>query len=258
MVQKKFKKSLRKRPLHIKREKKMGKIDESEIERLGLEFEKKDPQEIIGFALDKYGSRVSFASSFGAEDVALIDMIAKIKPGARVFTLETGYLFPETRDVIKRIKEKYNIKLEIYAPSESVEEFERKYGKLYDLYPDKCCSIRKIEPLNRAIADNLDAWITGIRRDQSPTRANAKKIEVDKKFNLVKFNPIADWTSEQVWAYIKANDVPYNTLHDRNYPSIGCAPCTKPVKPGEDPRGGRWAGKEKTECGLHPSEKYKT
>ncbi|HLA48226.1 MAG TPA: phosphoadenylyl-sulfate reductase [Nitrospinota bacterium] len=234
--------------------KKMEKIDEAEIERLGLEFEKETPQKIIKFALDKYGSRVSFASSFGAEDVAIIDMIAKIKLGARVFTLETGYLFSETHDVIRRIKEKYNIKLEIYTPSTSMEEFERQYGKLYETDPDKCCAIRKIEPLNRAMADNLDAWITGIRRDQSPTRANTKKVEMDKKFNLVKFNPIADWTSEKVWDYIRKNNIPYNVLHDRNYPSIGCAPCTKPVKPGEDPRAGRWAGKEKTECGLHISE----
>jgi len=232
----------------------MEKIDEAEIERLGLEFEKETPQKIIKFALDKYGSRVSFASSFGAEDVAIIDMIAKIKLGARVFTLETGYLFSETHDVIRRIKEKYNIKLEIYTPSTSMEEFERQYGKLYETDPDKCCAIRKIEPLNRAMADNLDAWITGIRRDQSPTRANTKKVEMDKKFNLVKFNPIADWTSEKVWDYIRKNNIPYNVLHDRNYPSIGCAPCTKPVKPGEDPRAGRWAGKEKTECGLHISE----
>jgi len=181
-------------------------------------------------------------------------MIAKIKPGARVFTLETGYLFSETHDVIRRIKEKYNIKLEIYTPSTSMEEFERQYGKLYETDPDKCCAIRKIEPLNRAMADNLDAWITGIRRDQSPTRANTKKVEMDKKFNLVKFNPIADWTSEKVWDYIRKNNIPYNVLHDRNYPSIGCAPCTKPVKPGEDPRAGRWAGKEKTECGLHTSK----
>ena len=232
----------------------MKKIDEAEIERLGLEFEKETPQKIIKFALDKYGSRVSFASSFGAEDVAIIDMIAKIKLGARVFTLETGYLFSETHDVIRRIKEKYNIKLEIYTPSTSMEEFERQYGKLYETDPDKCCAIRKIEPLNRAMADNLDAWITGIRRDQSPTRANTKKVEMDKKFNLVKFNPIVDWTSEKVWDYIRKNNIPYNVLHDRNYPSIGCAPCTKPVKPGEDPRAGRWAGKEKTECGLHISE----
>lgn len=232
----------------------MEKIDEAEIERLGLEFEKETPQKIIKFALDKYGSRVSFASSFGAEDVAIIDMIAKIKLGARVFTLETGYLFSETHDVIRRIKEKYNIKLEIYTPSTSMEEFERQYGKLYETDPDKCCAIRKIEPLNRAMADNLDAWITGIRRDQSPTRANTKKVEMDKKFNLVKFNPIADWTSEKVWDYIRKNNIPYNVLHDRNYPSIGCAPCTKPVKPGEDPRAGRWAGKEKTECGLHTSK----
>ena len=232
----------------------MEKIDEAEIERLGLEFEKETPQKIIKFALDKYGSRVSFASSFGAEDVAIIDMIAKIKLGARVFTLETGYLFSETHDVIRRIKEKYNIKLEIYTPSTSMEEFERQYGKLYETDPDKCCAIRKIEPLNRAMADNLDAWITGIRRDQSPTRANTKKVEMDKKFNLVKFNPIADWISEKVWNYIRKNNVPYNVLHNKNYPSIGCAPCTKPVKSGEDPRAGRWAGKEKTECGLHTSE----
>ncbi|MEK6591091.1 MAG: phosphoadenylyl-sulfate reductase [Nitrospinota bacterium] len=223
------------------------------IERLGVEFEKKTPQEIIHWAFNKYGNRISLASSFGAEDVALIDIVAKIKPGVRVFTLNTGYLFPETHDVMSRIKSRYNIKLETYEPFTPLEEFERGYGKLYDTDPDKCCSLRKIEPLNRAIADNLDAWITGIRRDQSPTRANTKKIEVDKKFNLVKFNPIADWTSEQVWRYIRDNDVPYNVLHDRDYPSIGCAPCTRPVKAGEDARSGRWAGKGKIECGLHPS-----
>lgn len=231
----------------------MAQIDVSKIERFGVEFEKKSPQEIIKWALDEYGNRISFASSFGTEDVVLIDMIAKIKPGARVFSLDTGYIFPETQKVIREIKTRYNIRLEVYSPQEGVGEFEKKYGKLYESDPDKCCSIRKIEPLKKALSDNLDAWITGIRRDQAPTRANTKKVEVDKKFSLVKVNPIADWTSEQVWEYIRANNVPYNILHDQNFPSVGCAPCTKPVKLGEDPRSGRWAGKGKTECGLHPS-----
>lgn len=235
----------------------MASIDRERIESLGDEFEGKTAQEILEWALKEYHPNISLASSFGPEDVALIDMISRICPGARVFTIETGYLFAETHDVIRIIKETYPINLEVYSSKLSTEEMEKIYGReLYNFDPELCCQIRKVQPLKKALL-NLDAWITGLRRDQAPTRAYTKKVEVDKKFGLVKINPIADWTSQQVWSYIRANGVPYNILHDRDYPSIGCAPCTRPIRPGEDPRSGRWSGKGKTECGLHPADTIK-
>ncbi len=137
------------------------------------------------------------------------------------------------------------------SPKLTPEEQAASHGEeLWKIDPNQCCNIRKVEPLTR-ILSQYDAWITGIRRDQAPTRANAKKVEYDHKFGLVKFNPIADWTSDDVWTYIRDNQVLYNPLHDRNYPSIGCEHCTRPVQPGEDPRAYRWSGTEKTECGLH-------
>ena len=229
-------------------------VAKEEIEGIGVEFESKKAQEIVNWALEEYDPNIALSCSFGAEDVVLVDMIARIRPGSRVFTLDTDFLFPETHDVIKRIKEKYPIALEVYTSDMTIEEMEKKYGKeLYSTDPDLCCQIRKLQPLQKALS-GLTAWITGLRRDQAPTRANTKKVELDSKFGLVKINPLADWSSDQVWAYIRENKVPYNVLHDQNYPSIGCAPCTKPVKPGEDPRTGRWAGKGKTECGLHPAD----
>lgn len=229
-------------------------LNKEEIERIGVEFESKNAQEILKWALEEYHPDITLSCSFGAEDVVLVDMIARIKPGSRVFSLDTGFLFPETHDLIRRIKEKYPIALAVYTSDMSIAEMEKRHGKeLYDRDPELCCQIRKVQPLQKALS-GLKAWITGIRRDQAPTRANTQKVEFDRKFGLVKINPLADWTSERVWAYIKENQVPYNILHDQNYPSIGCAPCTRPVKPGEDPRAGRWADKEKTECGLHPAD----
>lgn len=235
----------------------MALINRERIESPGDEFESKTAQEILEWALKEFHPNISLASSFGAEDVALIDMMSRICPGARVFAIDTGYLFPGTHDVIRIIKETYPINLEVYSSEVSIEEMEKDYGReLFNFDPDLCCDIRKIQPLKNALL-NLNAWITGLRRDQAPTRAYTKKVEVDKKFGLVKINPIADWTSQQVWSYIRANKVPYNILHDRDYPSIGCAPCTRPIQPGEDPRSGRWSGKGKTECGLHPADTIK-
>lgn len=217
---------------------------------LAAKMEDWTPQEILRYALEAVDN-IAFASSFGAEDVAIIDMISKIKPDTRVFYLDTDVLFPETYEVRDRIQEKYGTNLVRYSPRLTLQEQADQLGEnLWASDPNACCGIRKVEPLTRALAE-LDAWITGIRREQAPTRANAKVIEIDEKFGLVKFNPLAAWTHKQVWNYIVANDVPYNTLHNQGYPSIGCTHCTRAVREGEDPRAGRWSGFNKTECGLH-------
>ncbi|MDI6783948.1 MAG: phosphoadenylyl-sulfate reductase, partial [bacterium] len=196
--------------------------------------------------------------SFGAEDMVLTDMLLKINPQARIFTLDTGRLPQETYAVIEQIREKYAAIIEVYFPNTaSVEKMENKHGpnlfyKSID-FRKLCCNIRKIEPLNRALA-GLDAWICGLRKEQAVTRTEIKKVEVDESHNgIVKINPLADWTEAQVWEYIKHHNVPYNRLHDQGYPSIGCAPCTRAIKPGEDLRAGRWWWEtpEQKECGLH-------
>lgn len=226
------------------------------------DFENKSAEEILRWALQEYKNKVALASSFGAEDVVLIDMLNKVgkdlKITPKIFTLDTGRLPQETYDVMEKIREKYSIDIEFYFPDKkSVEEMERKYGpnlfyKSIELR-QLCCKIRKVEPLSRALKD-LSAWISGLRREQSVTRTDIKKVEVDTAHNnIVKINPLADWTDRDVWEYIKENDVPYNRLHDKNYPSIGCAPCTRAIKEGEDIRAGRWWWEqpEKKECGLH-------
>lgn len=208
-------------------------------------------EEVIAHALGTFGGDVAIASSFGAEDVVLIDLAAKSELPFRVFTLDTDFLFAETYALIDIIESRYEFTVERCRAALTPAEQAGAHGEaLWSRDPDRCCAIRKVTPLKEKLA-SLRAWITGIRRDQAPSRANAQKAEWDAKFNLWKFNPIADWTAEQVWSYIRANDVPYNPLHDRNYPSIGCTYCTRPVNPGEDPRAGRWSGFAKTECGLH-------
>jgi len=235
----------------------MAKLSELEIEDLGKEFEGKSAQEVLKWALGKFGEQVAFASSFGAEDVVLIDLIVKINPKAKIFTLDTGRLPEETYKVWDEIEKKYHIKVEPYFPeAAAVEKMIKEHGPnlFYQSVELRrlCCKIRKVEPLHRALT-GLEAWITGLRREQAVTRTTIKKIEYDKGNDLIKINPIADWTEKQVWDYIRGNDVPYNKLHDQGYPSIGCAPCTRAVKPGEDLRAGRWWWEEpeKKECGLH-------
>lgn len=214
------------------------------------ELESATPQEVIAWAVETFPN-ITFACSFGAEDVVIVDMLQKISPSTDVFYLDTDFHFKETYETRDAMAERYNLDFVRVSPEITPEEQAERYGEeLWKSDPNACCNIRKVEPLTR-ILSQYDAWITGIRRDQAPTRANAKKIEYDVKFGLVKFNPLASWTSEDVWNYIRENDVLYNPLHDRNYPSIGCEHCTRPVMPGEDPRAGRWAGSEKTECGLH-------
>lgn len=208
-------------------------------------------QDLIRFALQSFGGDLAIASSFGAEDMVLIDIAAKSGLPFRLFTLDTDFLFPETYALIEQTESRYGVTVERSRAALTPNEQALVHGEaLWTREPDRCCAIRKVEPL-KAKLRTLRAWITGIRRDQAPTRANAKKLEWDEKFELWKFNPIADWTSEDVWSYVRAESIPYNVLHDRNYPSIGCTWCTRPVNPGDDPRAGRWAGFGKTECGLH-------
>jgi phosphoadenosine phosphosulfate reductase len=227
---------------------------DAELKALSESFEPKPPQEALAYALDRYAGRIILACSFGAEDVVLVDMIQRINPRTPLFYLDTDFLFPETYQVRDRIIEKYGLApdqvLQIKSPLAPEAQAVQYGDALWARDPDQCCWLRKIEPLSRLLA-GYGAWITGIRRDQAPTRALAGIAEWDGRFSLVKFNPLAAWTNDQIWAYIRLHDVPYNPLHDKDYPSIGCTHCTAPVLPGDDPRSGRWKNQGKIECGLH-------
>ena len=221
------------------------------VGKLQVAAEAWKPERILEWAFDTFGNTVAISSAFGAEGMALIDMASQLRRNFRLFTLDTEFLFPETYNLMDQVEQRYGITIEKVYPLLSPEEQERVHGPaLWQWNPDQCCNLRKVEPLRRKLGE-LRAWITSIRRDQTAARAGAGKIEWDKKFGLVKVNPIADWSSKQVWQYIRDHNVPFNPLHERNYPSIGCTHCTRAVRPGEDPRAGRWAGSAKTECGLH-------
>jgi phosphoadenosine phosphosulfate reductase len=222
-----------------------------ELIKLQQESESRSPERILAWAFDTFGDQVAISSAFGAEGMVMIDIASRLRRTFRVFTLDTEFLFPETYNLMDRVEQRYGIAIERVYSLLSPEEQERVHGTaLWSRDPDRCCSLRKIEPLRRKLSE-LEAWVTGIRRDQTSDRAGAGKIEWDAKFGLVKINPIADWTSDQVWRYIRAHDLPYNVLHDSGYPSLGCTHCTRAVHPGEDARAGRWSGFAKTECGLH-------
>ncbi|MGG1555945.1 phosphoadenylyl-sulfate reductase [Paenibacillus ferrarius] len=223
---------------------------EAFVTKAAEEFESQSPEALLKLAIETF-PRLTLACSFGAEDVVLVDMLQKINPNVDIFYLDTNVHFQETYETRDRLEQHYGTKFVQVLPKLTLEEQAAQYGdELWKSDANQCCNIRKVDPLTD-ILRNYDAWITGIRRDQAPTRANAKKVEYDVKFGLIKFNPLADWTSEDVWNYIREHDVIYNPLHDRNYPSIGCSHCTRQVMPGEDPRAGRWSDSEKTECGLH-------
>jgi len=222
-----------------------------EIKELAMKFENSQPQEIIQWAVGSCGKDMAFACSFGMEDVCIVDMLAKCSKEPRIFYLDTSLFFKETYDLIKRLGDRYEIKFECSKPKLSLEQQAHEHGEeLWKTNPDLCCALRKVEPLQQKLS-TLKAWMTGIRREQAPTRANAQVVEWDDKFKLIKINPIVRWKSQDVLEYISKHSIPYNPLHDKGYPSIGCEPCTYPVKPGEDPRSGRWKGLDKTECGLH-------
>jgi phosphoadenosine phosphosulfate reductase len=218
------------------------------------------PKDIVATALREYAPDLAISFS-GAEDVVLIDIASRLDKSFRVFTLDTGRLHPETYQYLDKVRSHYGIAIEAFFPQpEAIQKLVREKG-LFSFYRDghkECCGIRKVEPLTRALKP-LKAWVTGQRKDQSPgTRADIPVVQLDRTFGtpdrpLVKFNPLANWTSKQVWAYIRENEVPYNALHDRGFISIGCEPCTRAVNPGEHERAGRWWWEEETkkECGLH-------
>ncbi len=223
----------------------------ADFEQVRAVAENWKPEEILAWAFSTYGDDVALATGMGVEGMALLDIAWRLNPDVKVFTGDTEFLFSETYDLMDRVEERYGIKIERLYSELTPEDQERAYGKaLWARDPDQCCDLRKVQPLRRKLA-TLDAWVTAIRRDQTAARADVRKVDWDRKFNLVKVSPIADWTREQVWRYVVKHHVPYNVLHDRNYPSIGCMHCTRAVLPGEDQRAGRWSGSGKTECGLH-------
>jgi phosphoadenosine phosphosulfate reductase len=222
-----------------------------DLKRISDTLEDKSPEEILRWAVQTYHPRLTMATAFGAEGCVLLAMLADIEPKVHIFNLDTGYQFAETLQLREEIRERYGIEVAYVRPEETVEQMERRFGgPIYGTTPDECCRLRKIEPLKRELV-GYDAWISAIRRDQTPDRAQADIVEWDKKFNLIKVNPLANWTKQDVWAYIRINEVPYNSLHDAGYPSIGCQPCTRAVALGEDDRAGRWSNFVKLECGLH-------
>jgi len=226
-----------------------------ELKAISDRFEAASPQEILRWAVETFHPRLTMATAFGAEGCAIIHMLAEIEPAVHLFNLETGYQFPETLALRERLQERYGVFVELVRADQSVEEMERAHGgPIYHRDPNLCCYIRKVEPLRRKLAEGYDAWISAIRRDQTPDRASAGIVEWDAKFGLVKVNPLANWTKGQVWSFLLEHTIPYNPLHDQGYPSIGCWPCTRAVGAGEEDRDGRWSGHAKTECGLHSRE----
>jgi phosphoadenosine phosphosulfate reductase len=228
------------------------------IKELNNRFRNKPVNEVLSFFLKEYKGKIAFASSLGAEDQVLTHLIAAIDPEIRIFTLDTGRLFQETYDLIERTNSRYKIRMEIYFPeAHRVEKMvhEKGINLFYESVENRklCCHIRKVEPLRRAL-NGMDIWITGLRREQSFNRNNMELVEADESHKgLLKLNPLIDWTHEMVWDFIKERNIPYNTLHDKGFPSIGCLPCTRAVEPGEDIRAGRWwwEMEGKKECGLH-------
>lgn len=227
------------------------------IELLNKKFKDVKPEEVLEFFLNKYGEKTALSSSFGAEDQVLTDMMLKIDKRANIFTLDTGRLPYETYSVMDETNLKYGTKINVYFPnSEDVEALYQTQGinGFYESIENRkrCCFVRKIAPLERALA-GLDIWITGLRSSQSVTREDMQLFEMDETNNVIKVCPLFNWSETEVWEYIHKNNVPYNKLHDQGFPSIGCAPCTRAVKDGEDIRSGRWwwENPEHKECGLH-------
>ena len=232
--------------------------DEREVEEIARAFDDRPPQDLLRWAIERFGSRLAIVTSFQAEGMVILDLAWRIDPDLRVVTVDSGRLHQETYDLIERVRQRYEIPIEVvYPETAALESFVRENG-INPFYRSvelrlRCCEIRKVEPLARALK-GFDAWTSGQRRAHSARRRHVGKIELDPtRDGLIKLNPLADWSDEQVWDYVRANDVPYNALYDQGYTSIGCAPCTRPTRPGDDPRSGRWWWEEGTakECGIH-------
>ena len=232
-------------------------VPEAQLEGLGFDPEEKaaeledaSAEEALSWALETFNPRMYIACSFQKTSSVTVHMANALSADARFFYLDTDVLFEETYETKQRLEERYGINFHRYS-SITLEQQKGLYGdELWSRDPDSCCGIRKVEPMRSALAA-VDLWVSGIRRSDSQTRAKAPKFAWDKRFGLWKLNPLANWSEEQVWDYIHEHDVPYNSLHDQGFPSIGCTHCTRKPGAGEDARAGRWAGLEKTECGLH-------
>ncbi|MEX0977992.1 MAG: phosphoadenylyl-sulfate reductase [Pirellulales bacterium] len=225
-----------------------------ELKAHSQRLETATPQEIIAWAVEKYAPKLTMATAFGPEGCVILHMLAAIDRGTYVFNLDTGYQFKETLELRDRIAKRYGIEVDMKQPETTVEQYEAMHGgPLYQSNPDQCCFDRKVTVLRQSVV-GWNAWMSGIRRDQSSDRTGVSIVAWDKKFGLVKISPLANWTKNDVWKLITDHDIPYNPLHDQGYTSIGCWPCTRAVMFGEDERAGRWSGTAKTECGLHTKD----
>lgn len=215
----------------------------------------KGAKQIIEWAYSTYGDSIVYSSSFSAEGMVLIDLITKVKEDAKIIFLDTDLHFPETYHLIDEVKAKYlELRVELKKPDLTLEQQGEQYGSaLWKRDPDQCCYIRKIKPLEDVLS-GVPAWISGLRRDQGPSRRHTDFVNKDERFRSIKVCPLIHWTWDEVWDYIKEHELPYNVLHDQQYPSIGCIPCTSQVSGSGDSRAGRWAGFNKTECGLHTTK----
>ena len=230
----------------------------SEADLLASRFEESSPEEVISWAVDRFGDALALSTSFQVAGMVLLDMLSRISPDTRIITLDTGRLPAETYDLIDRAQMRYGCRVEVHSPDPAeLTDVVARHGMnmFYRSYSLRlrCCEIRKVRPLERALA-GLDAWMTGLVRSQGGTRTDTPKLEIDSaRGGLVKINPLADWDDERVWSYVRERDVPYSALYDRGYTSIGCDPCTRAIEPGEDPRAGRWWWEEGVpkECGIH-------
>ena len=210
------------------------------------DLEALNAEEVLAHAVDEFSPRLYVASSFQKEASVVMDMLLKVDPEARFFTLATGFLFPETYETWRQLEQKYGIEVEVFQGPSVARQAATHGDRLWERDPDACCGLRKVAPMDEALA-TADGWVSGLRRDQSPERAGTPKLAWDERHGLWKANPLADWSEKDVWRYLAANDVPYNPLHDHGYESIGCTHCTRPGAGRE----GRWAGEDKTECGIH-------
>jgi phosphoadenosine phosphosulfate reductase len=227
-----------------------GSVNRAELEALADSLAASPPHEILARAVDRF-PRITFATGFGVEGCLLIDLIARNDLRIDLFTLDTGLLFPETYALWRRLEARYGVTIRAVRPERTVAEQAVEFGdQLWEREAERCCGMRKVLPFSAALAP-FQAWVSAIRRDQTRERAGAQIVEWDPTFGLVKVNPLALWTASDVWSSIRRNEVPFNPLHEQGYPSIGCVPCTGPVLSGEDPRAGRWRGREKKECGIH-------
>ncbi|MBM4405546.1 MAG: phosphoadenylyl-sulfate reductase [Chloroflexi bacterium] len=234
------------------------KITQENIGGYAKRMEKAEPQELLSWAINRFHPRLLLACSFGgASGMVLLDMAVKLKHDVRVFYLDTDFLFPETYETLRKVEAKYGIKVEAYKSEYTPDQQAAKFGpELWKRDPDKCCDLRKVEPNRKAMA-TVDAWITGLRKDQSKSREATPVLQWDEGFDVVKVNPLASWTEDQAWHYVRDHKIIVNPLLGRGFKSIGCTYCTRITKPGEDARAGRWEGFEKDECGLHVAPKAK-